>query len=178
MKVNLRLVMVLIATVAVVLATASAFLLWNTMRSDKLVPPVELYKLAVELYKALIAGTVVALLGTLVPLAFKVSRESFEQRKEARHAYSEAKTGVDYLHLRLSTLSLSEAAQLVQSIHVKKHLAETYPELAEYLHGRTIEAWGTDMWTKLNASRQVLEKSGNQWDQLLPQQRLEALRVQ
>src|ERR1700733_12102147 len=73
-------------------------------------------------------------------------RYSFERLRDSRTAYSEAKTGIDYLPLRLCTLDLKAAAAFVQRAHVRKHEAELYPELKLHLKKRGIdktpEQWG------------------------------------
>lgn len=70
-------------------------------------------------------------------MGFSEARDSFERSKEARIAFSHAKTGVDYLSLRLGVLPLEGATDLIQQIHVWKHRAELYPkELERFLEHR------------------------------------------
>ena len=156
-------------------ALATALVLWKSAGSAGL-PAKDLYVLGVDLYRALFIGAAVALAGTLLPLIFKESRESFEQRKAARHAYSEAKTGLDYAHVRLASLELKEAVALLQSIHVNKHVAESYPELAEFVHGKSVSQWGTNAFALLASCRIALEDSADDWNELRPTARLQKLR--
>lgn len=164
-----------IAIIIVIFAILIGYVLWSMISKDPQVEVVEQYKLAVELYKVLITGFVVALFGTILPLVIKWSREQFEHSKEARQAYSEAKTGVDYLNLRLATLSLEQAAQCLSNVHVKKHLAETYPELKNYIYSKNVKDWGTKMWKQLDKVRTVLEENCNEWDLLQYSERLKLL---
>ena len=176
MKLNFRTSVFLAALCLLAVTFWFAYQLWLAIATDGQVQPLERYKMTIELYKSLIAGIVVVLLGTIIPLVFKLSREDFEHNREARRAYSEAKTGVDYLHIRLCTLSLEQAAQHIQTIHVNKHLAETYPELTNYLYRKTVSEWGSEMWSRLNATRIVLEENSKDWDQMPFDQRLSKLK--
>lgn len=156
-------------------ALAAALLLWKSANSAGLQGK-DLYAVGVDLYRTLLIGTAVALAGTLLPLVFKESRESFEQRKAARHAYSDAKTGLDYVHVRLASLELTEAVALLQSIHVNKHVAESYPELAEFVHGKSVSQWSTNAYDLLASCRMTLEDSVDIWNELRPSARIEKLR--
>src|SRR5262245_15824982 len=97
---------------------------------------IEYYKLHVDLAKAVLVGFGAALLGILIPAVFAEARFSFERLRDSRTAYSEAKTSVDYLALRVCTLDPKGAAALVQRAHVRKHEAELYPELGLHLKRR------------------------------------------
>lgn len=177
MKPKFQNVIALLTVGLLILSLFCMWLLWLAISSDDQVQALERYKLAVELFKVLITGIVVVLLGTILPLVFRLSREHFEHNKEARLAYSEAKTGVDYLHLRLSTASLDQAVEHIQSVHVKKHLAGSYPELLNFLFGQTTSEWSSKMYERLVATRKVLEENSEDWDQLLPYQRLAILKA-
>src|SRR5213078_30303 len=125
-------------------------------------------------------GGLVALVGALVPQVLAQAQAEFEKRKDSRTAYSKAKTGIDYLPLRLSTLGLLKAAALIQRVHVYKHEAELYEELLErWLRrrddNRTSVQWGSDMYDTLFAIRELLEQHALDWDSLTPDQRLKLL---
>ena len=92
-----------------------------------------LFKVYADIFKTIVAGVVVALLAVLIPTLVGEARFAFERMKDSRVAYSNAKTGIDYLKLRLSTLNLHDAAALVQHVHFQKHLAELYDELSLHL---------------------------------------------
>src|ERR1017187_11027645 len=126
-----------------------------------------------EIFKILGGGLFVALL----TLYIQKQHYTFERMKESRRAYSEAKTAVDYLELRLSCLKLADAAQLLQQIHINKHMAEIYPELLVHLKRKGTNKspleWGDDLYFKLYAVRRILERHVSEWDELAPALRLE-----
>lgn len=141
---------------------------------------VEYYKLHVDLATAVLVGFGAALLGILIPTVFAEARFSFERLRESRKAYSEAKTAVDYLPLRLCSLPLKEAALFVQRAHVKKHHVELYAELAIHLKrrgiGKTPEQWCDELYDRLFTARTMLENHAAQWDSLTPDKRLALIR--
>jgi hypothetical protein len=157
------------------IALAIAIILWEKAGAAGLQGK-DLYSIGVELYRALFIGAAVALAGTLLPLIFKEARDSFEQRKAARHAYSRAKTGLDYAHVRLASLDWAKAVSLLESIHVNKHLAESYPELSEFIRGSTVKNWGNNAFEALDSYRKVMEDAAEEWNNLLPSERLRRLR--
>jgi len=141
---------------------------------------IQYYKLYVDLAKAVLVGFGAALLGILIPAVFAEARYSFERLRDSRTAYSEAKTGIDYLPLRLCTLDLKAAAAFVQRAHVRKHEAELYPELKFHLKKRGInktpEQWGDGIYSQLFDVREFLEAHAGEWDSLGPDARLALLR--
>lgn len=86
----------LTSIIVFICAAGSAVWFWQELEAKGLAP-VELYTLRLELYKTIITGILVALLVLLIPLIIQAYRDNFEQRKEARQAYSEAKTSISYL---------------------------------------------------------------------------------
>jgi len=145
----------------------------------------EFAKLYLDAFKIVVVGGGVALLGILIPAVFAEARYAFEKLKESRVAYSKAKTGVDYLPIELCTKSLNEAAAHVKKIHVWKHQAELYEELAGHLKDKPKygemppekrrSAWGNDKYDQLYAIRGLLEKHAHEWDRLEPHVRLKLL---
>lgn len=130
-----------------------------------------------SMFKTILAGFVVGMLGILVPAVASEARQRFEQRKESRVAYSEAKTGVDYLKLRLATANLAEAAAELQRAHFRKHQAELFDDFPEWLVKRygakkTADQWDVEMYGKLFCTRKALEENANAWDKLSPAQRI------
>ena len=168
----------------VVVAAVSLFLLERSALQYSGVMPVDdriqYYKLYADLAKAVLVGFGAALLGILIPAVFAEARYSFERLRDSRTAYSEAKTGVDYLPLRLCTLDLKAAAAFVQRAHVRKHEAELYPELKFHLKKRGInktpEQWGDGIYSQLYDVRELLEAHAGEWDSLRPDARLALLR--
>jgi len=140
--------------------------------SDRL----EYYKLYADLAKAVFIGFGTALLAILIPAVLAEARFSFEQLKASRTAYSEAKTGFDYLPLRICMLDMKAASALIQRVHVRKHEAELYPELPQHLKRRGItkepDQWGDGIYNDLFELRTALEDSASQWDSWTPTQRL------
>lgn len=140
-------------------------------------------KLYVSLFKAIIIGLGVALAGVLIPAILAESSEAFARLKESRDFYSKAKTGIDYLPLRLSALPLKEASALIQEVHYFKHQAQLYGELklhllARYPAGSPLldpDEWDEWMYNTLFGLRGVLEKNAQTWDKTSPQKRLALL---
>jgi hypothetical protein len=166
-----------IATIAI--ATVALFMLQRSAEQYSGLPlteRIEYYKLYVELSKAVLVGFAAALLGILIP----EMRHSFERFRDSRTAYSEAKTSVDYLPLRLCTLDLKSAGALVQRAHVRKHEAELYDELKSHLKRRGIDLtpdqWGDAIYNSLFDVRVLLERHAADWDRLGPDARLTLLR--
>jgi hypothetical protein len=173
--------MALITTVFV--AAVSLFLLERSALQYSVMPVgdrIQYYKLYVDLAKAVLVGFGAALLGILIPAVFAEARYSFERLRDSRTAYSEAKTGIDYLPLRLCTLDLKAAAAFVQRAHVRKHEAELYPELKFHLKKRGInktpDQWGDGIYSQLFDVRELLEAHAGEWDSLGPDARLVLLR--
>jgi hypothetical protein len=141
---------------------------------------IQYYKLYADLAKAVLVGFGAALLGILIPAVFAEARYSFERLRDSRTAYSEAKTSVEYLPLRLCTLDLKAAAAFVQQAHVRKHEAELYPELKFHLKKRGIkktpDQWGDGIYSQLFDIREFLEAHAGEWDSLSPEARLALLR--
>lgn len=140
----------------------------------------EYWKLALAALKTLVVGFLIAYLGVLVPRGFSEARHSFERLKEARIAFSRAKTGVDYLCLRLGVLPIVEASLLVQEIHVWKHRVELYPEeLADFLEhrneGMAPAQWANLLYEQLHAVRDVLELHAASWDTMPENRRIAEL---
>lgn len=133
-----------------------------------------------DIVKTLLAGFVVGGLGVLIPAMVTEARNRFEQRKESRAAYSEAKTRIDYLKLRLATLSLAEAAEALQKAHYHKHQAELFEELPQWLRMRwskdddeaNEKRWDEFTYDRLFAARQILEAEADNWRQLSPKERI------
>jgi hypothetical protein len=164
----------------VIVAATLLLLLERSARQEISVLPladrIAYLKLYVDMAKAVLVGVGAASLGILIPAVFAEARYSFERLRDSRVAYSEAKTSVDYLPLRLCTLDLKAASVLVQRAHVRKHEAELYPELKFHLKrrgiDRTPEQWGNDLFERLYVVRKLLEAHADDWDSLTPPTRL------
>lgn len=148
--------------------------------------PKDFFHLAVDVYKSFFVGAAVALVGTLLPLMFRDARESFEQLKTARLAYSEAKTGLDYLHLMLSSMALRETIEFLHRVHLQKHVAELYPELAMILQDgksgalpptQRVREWSEKRFHTLVAARLTLEECADRWDAMTRSARRAELRA-
>jgi hypothetical protein len=157
-----------------------AWLTHNLSASMPTADRVQYLKLYADWAKAILVGFGAALLAVLIPAYLSEARFHFERLKDSRTAYSEAKTGQDYLLLRLSTQDLKDAAALVQRVHVRKHEAELYPELAIHLKRRRIdrtpEQWGDELYGRLFIVRQLLESKAGEWDSMSIGSRLALLR--
>jgi hypothetical protein len=173
-------VAVVITVILLILLSLTVYLQRDQISSTN---RIEYYKFYLEAFKVIAIGFGVAVLGILVPAVLTQARNSFERLKDSRNAYSEAKTGVDYLPIRLSALNLKEAGALVQAVHVRKHQAELYDELGQWLERRYNEGddrrdpvkWGDKMYDRLFAIRVILERHADRWDQMTPADRLNLL---
>ena len=163
----------------VVFAIIGIFLLESHQSGIGRAERIPYYKLYLDAFKAILISGLVALASVLIPAIIGQSNSDFKKLRESRTAYSNAKTGVDYLSLRLCTLTLSEAATHIQQVHVFKHQAELYDELRQHLRRRHIkggpEHWGDELYDKLFAFRRVLEQHAGEWDTLQPDARLKLL---
>src|SRR5437870_727185 len=85
---------IVIAVLLLVLLLLLIFFQRNQVTS---INRIEYYKFYLEAFKVIAVGFGVAVLGILVPAILTEGRYRFERLKESRNAYSEVKTGVDYL---------------------------------------------------------------------------------
>lgn len=149
-------------------------------------PPIadreKLLALQMDLFKTVLVGVIVGGAAILVPATLAEARHRFEQRKESRAAYSEAKTSIDYLKLKLATMSLADAAAALQKAHYYKHMAELFDELPEWLRKRYDESkgmtplrWDEIMYGRLWNTRRVLEENAARWRYLSPEERIALL---
>ncbi len=172
--------------VAVIFLVTSALLCALKLHYDQAVSGasatdhIQYLKIYAQLASAVIVGFGAALLGVLIPETFAQTRHTFERFRDSRTAYSEAKTGVDYLHLRLCTLDLKSAAAHIQRVHVKKHEAELYDELEFHLKKRGIKhtpgQWGDELYGRLFLARDILETNADKWDKISAGERLNLIR--
>lgn len=79
-----------------------------------------------DVYRTIIISFLIAVLGLIIPNMLPEMKYEFERKKEGRRIYSEAKTGIDYLHFELADLDMKEAREHIHRIHVLKHLADLY----------------------------------------------------
>ena len=96
----------------------------------------------IELFRVIVVGVVMALASVLIPLVYSQAKAKFERYKEARSAYSKAKTGVLYLRDRVleeishgngagpqeAEASASKVFKLIETAHRELHLAETFED--------------------------------------------------
>ena len=133
-------------------------------------------QLYADVLKTLVAGVFVAVLVVLIPHSLNEAKYRFEQRRESRQAYSEAKTGVVYLPYRLAVLDYGEAIALIEGVHVKKHVAETYDELTDHVQGKTVREWSDELFNELQRLKKVVGDDHDVWSRQSPQERLSRLR--
>jgi len=172
----------LVATILVLVI--GLFVIWHKAANiDSTLPiqdRIQYLKLYLDLAKALGVGLGAALLSILLPAFFAEARYQFERLKDSRTAYGEAKTGIEYLPLRICALDLNAAAALMQQEHIKKHKAELYAELKMHLKHRKINRtpgqWGDEIYGRLFLIRNFLESHANVWDSRSPGERLTMLR--
>ena len=130
-------------------------------------------------YKAIATGIIVAVLGAVIPQLLPEAKYTFEKYRDSRVAYSEAKTGILYLPYKLSNLSYDKAIALVQEVHEKLHLAESYDELREHLKPyNDPDTWGKNKFHELMAMKTVLSNHIQDWGDIKPEARLQELLTQ
>lgn len=130
-----------------------------------------------EAFKTLLVGFVVAVLAVVIPHHLNEARYTFERLKDSRRAYSEAHTGITYLEYRLAVLDYGAAIALIEDIHVKKHMAETYDELAVHLgrKGQTVKDWSDRLAKKLDHVTKEVGLDYAWWANAAPHERLARL---
>jgi hypothetical protein len=162
-------------TVGAVVAALILFIASSVWMLFFLEPPVdptlrlEYLKFSLELYKAIGVGFLITLLTATIPQILPEARYSFENSKEGREIYSQAKTGAEYLPYKLPDLDFKTGIEYLEKIHRLKHLADCYPQLP---HARD--------WLKnkgyytIVAYRNALVQQ-NDWDTLSHTERLAIL---
>lgn len=130
-----------------------------------------------EALKTLLVGFVAGVLIVVVPQYLNEAKYTFERLRESRRAYSEAHTGVTYLEYKLAVLDYGAAMTLIEEIHVKKHMAETYDELALHLgrKGEPVKAWSERIAIKLDKLKDEVGADFDRWTNSTPQERLTRL---
>ena len=153
---------------------------WANVRADS--PAIEYYKLLQGFMDMLFVGVAVGLAAIIIPSVISSRREAFERYKEARQAYSEATTGVLYLPERLAALDMKDGMTLINQVHEKKHIAETYAELEDQMKrrsgDRTAKQWSTNMWKTLDAYKKAVSANADTWDGMERKKKIEILRAQ
>ena len=135
----------------------------------------------IGIYKTIFVSFLVTLLVALLPQVYSEKKDRFEQLKESRRAYSEAKTAVIYLPYKLSEMDYLSSASALEAAHVKLHMALTYPELEIHLsrlgHTETPEEWGEKVYDKLVAMKEIIKDKSKEWDEMKRSARLEAFKT-
>jgi len=168
------------ATLVLLLVAVAITVALEAMPSNTSVARAPVYQFELDMFKTILAGFIVAMLGVLIPAVASEAKERNEQRKESRAAYSEAKTGVDYLKLRLAASQFRDASAALQSVHYHKHLAQLFEDLPEWIRMRygedtTPDDWDELLYKQLFDARVVLEQNAGRWDELNPGARVELL---
>jgi hypothetical protein len=182
MKNIVRLTLLAVIGITVLLAVCG----WKFVHHITFPPPssaqLAIYKFDLDIFKTVLASFLVAMLGILIPASITEARHNFKRLKESRDAYSRAKTGLDYLALRLCNVKLAEAPDIIQEVHFYKHQAVLYPEFEQHIRDRyasciTSEVWDNVAYRKLRNTRILLKRNASEWDDLTPAERLGILRV-
>ncbi len=151
---------------------------WSNVSSDS--PEIEYYKLLQSFMDTLIVGGAVGLAAVVIPTIISSRREGFERYKDSRQTYSEASTGVMYLPERLAALDMENGMALINQVHEKKHIAETYVELKAQIERRsgtkTVKQWSDNMWMTLDSYKNAIGDNANDWDNFERAKKLETLR--
>jgi len=144
------------------------FVQWRESQFTLAANRLDYAKLYVQGFNVIVVSFFVGLLGILIPARLSEVQNNFERLKESRVAYSEAKTGVAYLPLRLCSLTFAEAGAFIQQVHFHKHQAQLYQELNQHVRHQwpSPSAWADEMYTYLEGFRRILEKHAADWDVL------------
>jgi hypothetical protein len=168
---------ILIATSILLLAAVLLVAIIENRTADA--AAIARYKFYLEVFVLILGGFLVAMLGIIVPRVLAEIRADVEHAKGARAAYSEAKTGFDYLKSRLASMKLAKAMAHLQSVHTKKHFAELFPEFERYLSNSEGPAvariWTRRFYNSLLQTRKMIQGRAADWDELTPEQRLALL---
>jgi hypothetical protein len=141
------------------------------------------YEFYLSMFKVIIGGFLIAMLGILIPNAVGEAKDNFKKLRASRIAYSKAKTGIDYLRLELSMMSLVEAAASLQKVHFHKHYAQLFDDFEEHLKKRydsnnemkNPDIWDKEMYTRLFVTREILEAHADEWDAMTRERRIALL---
>jgi len=149
---------------------------WDTAGIDA---RIEYYALLMNFLQMIVAGIAVASAAIAIPAYLSSRKEAFDRNKEARSYYTEASTGIRYMPERLSVLKAEEGLALINSVHIKKHIAEAFEsELAAQLRRRRNvdylekagcslnRRWGRDMYDLLGRFTSSLRSRLGDWDDL------------
>ena len=136
-------------------------------------------QLYAEVGQTLLAGVVVAVLVVAIPHSLNAAKYRFGRLRASRRAYSEAHTGVTYLPYRLAALDYGAAIALIERVHVRKHIAESYDELAEHLRrkGEDPSHWSDRLAGTLDRLTKEIGPQPERWVALSPTQRVQLLRT-
>jgi hypothetical protein len=130
-----------------------------------------------DAFRTLLVSFLVAVLVVVIPHSLNEAKYKFERLRESRLAYSQAHTGFTYLEYRLAVLDYGAAIALIEDIHVKKHMAETYDELAAHLRrkGEAVKDWSDRIAGKLDRLTKEIGSDYERWTAGNPQERLARL---
>jgi len=122
------------------------------------------FELFGSIYKAIGIGFIVAIFSAVIPQLLPETKYNFEKYKDSRIAYSEAKTGIIYLPYKLSVLPYEKAISLIQEVHEKLHVAESYDEIKYHLAPyNDPDTWGERKYKELMAMKKVLGRHIHDW---------------
>ena len=138
----------------------------------------EHWKFFMAVLETIGVGFLLASLGILIPPLLRETQHKIERIESSRLSFIEATTAEQYLPSKVAALPYADAVALIESIHQKKHRAETYQELQEHLkqHNENHVAWHGQLCSTFEALLGVLEKDIANWDSLGYQQRLMLIR--
>ena len=138
----------------------------------------EHWKFFMAILETIGVGFLLASLGILVPPLLRETQHKIERIESSRLSFIEATTAEQYLPSKVAALPYADAVALIESIHQKKHRAETYPELQDHLkqHNENHVVWHGQLCSTFEALLGVLEKDIANWDSLGYQQRLTLIR--
>ena len=142
----------------------------------------EYFKVVADVFKVILISFFVGIAVVLLPDLFQERKYEFEARKEGKALYTEAKTEILYLPYTLQFIDdVSKVFILIEKLHQKKHLAETFYEylpVKNKLASRFQERiWSSklNLYEKLNAVTERIQKNVEKWKSMSIKDRYDAI---
>jgi len=163
---------------AVILIGLAVALIVHVSIPEDLAGRLKHWEFFVSVFEKILIGFIGGLLGFLLPEIFREGKHKRERIEKSRVAYVEATTAERYLVSKIAGLSYSDSIALIEDVHRRKNLAETYDELDRHLkiHEETHTQWHGRLCTTFDALLGILEDSASEWDSLPSDERLERIR--
>jgi len=181
MRISAKLVLISMIGITVLFVALAAWLFSRIGAPPNYVAEaaeLEHWKFFIDVLEIIAIGFLLAALGLLIPPLLKEAQHKVDRVEASRLAYIEATTEEYYLPTKIAALSYADAVTLVESVHLKKHQAESYTELHQHLKLRDedILVWHGRLSSTFDALTDLLENEASSWDSMDCQARLTLIR--